>query len=152
MATTDEELLVPAAIIEPLELLMFGAIGMTTLALAGSSTRELTLAGWRALVILDRAHQTRVGTLANAVGMSLPSTSRLIRRLERDGLVRTERDESDRRGTLIKVTAKGHRLRDRVVTRRRALMEEALATRSPKLPRGLAPGLDAIARAFEPYS
>jgi DNA-binding MarR family transcriptional regulator len=152
MATTDEEPLVPAAIIEPLELLMFGAIGMTTLALADSSTRELTMAGWRALVILDRADQTRVGTLANAVGMSLPSTSRLIRRLERDGLVTTERDETDRRATLVKVTAKGHRLRDRVVARRRALMEDALAARSPKIPRGLAPGLAAIARAFEPYS
>jgi DNA-binding MarR family transcriptional regulator len=152
MATTDEELLVPPAIIEPLELLMFGAIGMTTLALADSSTRELTLAGWRALVILDRADKTRVGTLANAVGMSLPSASRLIRRLERDGLVNTERDETDRRATLVKVTPKGHRLRERVVARRRAMMEEALATRSPKIPRGLVPGLAAIARAFEPYS
>jgi DNA-binding MarR family transcriptional regulator len=152
MATTDEETLVPAAIIEPLELLMFGAIGMTTLALASSSTRELTLSGWRALVILDRADKTRVGTLANAVGMSLPSASRLIRRLERDGLVTTERDETDRRATLVKLTRKGHRLRDQVVARRRAMMEKALSTRSPKLPRGLAPGLEAIARAFEPYT
>ena len=142
----------PAAIIEPLELLMFGAIGMTTLALAGSSTRELTLSGWRALVVLDRSETTRVGALAKSVGMPLPSASRLIRRLERDGLVTTERDETDRRATLVKLTPKGHRLRDRVVARRRALMEEALASRSPKIPRGLAPGLAAIARAFEPYS
>lgn len=152
MATADEETLVPPDIIEPLELLMFGAIGMTTLALAGTSTGDLTLSGWRALVVIGRAERTRVGTVARAVGMSLPSASRLIRRLERDGLVTTERDEADRRATLVKLTPKGHRLRDRVVARRRALMEEALATRSPKIPRSLVPGLAAIARAFEPFS
>lgn len=142
----------PAEIIEALELLMFGAIGLTTLALAGSATRELTLSGWRALVILNRSEKTRVGVLASAVGMPLPSASRLVRRLERDGLVTTERDEADRRATLVKLTPAGHQLRDRVVARRRALMEEALATRSPKIPKGLAPGLAAIAHAFEPNS
>jgi DNA-binding MarR family transcriptional regulator len=152
MATTHREALVPADIVQSLEQLMFAAIGMTTLALAGSSTRDLTLSGWRALVILDRAEKTRVGTLAQGVGVSLPSASRLVRRMERDGLVLTERDESDRRATLVSLTQKGHELRDLVVARRRALMDEALATNSPKLPRGLVPGLAAIAHAFESYS
>jgi DNA-binding MarR family transcriptional regulator len=152
MATNDREALVPADIVQSLEQLMFAAIGMTTLALAGSSTRDLTLSGWRALVILDRAEKTRVGTLAQGVGMSLPSASRLVRRMERDGLVLTERDESDRRATLVSLTQKGHVLRDLVVARRRALMDEALAAKSPKLPRGLVPGLAAIAHAFETYS
>jgi DNA-binding MarR family transcriptional regulator len=152
MATAQRETVVPADIIVPLEQLMFEAIGMTTIALAASTSGELTLSGWRALVILDRADTTRVGALAQGIGMSLPSASRLVRRLERDGLVTTERDESDRRATLVMLTQKGHQLRDLVVARRRALMDEALATVSPKLPRGLVPGLAAIARAFEPYS
>lgn len=152
MPKVAQETLVPADIIEPLEILMFEAIGMTALALSGASTRELTLSGWRALVILGRADHTRVGSVAQAVGMSLPSASRLIRRLERDGLVVTERDETDRRATLVSLTRKGHRLRDLVVKRRRILMEEALAARSPQIPRGLVPGLTAIARAFDPYS
>jgi DNA-binding MarR family transcriptional regulator len=152
MATTHRETLVPADIVQPLEQLMFAAIGMTTLALAGTSTRELTLSGWRALVILDRAEKSRVGTLAQGIGMSLPSASRLVRRLERDGLVVTERDESDRRATLVSLTKKGHQLRDLVVSRRRALLDEALAMRSPKIPKSLVPGLAAIARALEPYA
>jgi DNA-binding MarR family transcriptional regulator len=152
MATAQRETVVPADIIGPLEQLMFEAIGMTTIALAASASGELTLSGWRALVILDRADKTRVGTLAQGVGMSLPSASRLVRRLERDGLVMTERDESDRRATLVSLTRQGHELRGLVIARRRALMDEALATEIPKLPRDLVPGLTAIARAFEAYS
>jgi DNA-binding MarR family transcriptional regulator len=152
MATTQQETLVPADIFEPLELLVFGAIGMTTLALAESSGRELTFSGWRTLVVLGHAEKTRVGSIAQAIGMSLPSASRLIRRLERDGLVVTERDETDRRATLVSLTPRGHELRDAVVDRRRVLMTEALQARSPKIPKGLIPGLDAIARAFAPYT
>jgi DNA-binding MarR family transcriptional regulator len=142
----------PIDIFEPLEQLVFGAIGMTALALADSAGRELTFSGWRALVILGHADKTRVGTLAQGIGMSLPSASRLIRRLERDGLVMTERDESDRRATLVSLTRRGQDLREAVVIRRRALMAEALEARSPTLPKGLIPGLNAIARAFAPYS
>ena len=141
----------PADIIEPLELLMYGAIGMTTLALSAASAGELTLSQWRALVVLGRTESARVGEIANAVGMSLPSTSRLIRRLERRGLVSTERDELDRRATRVRVTAQGKDLRDEVVRRRRTMMEGALASRAPVMPRSLVAGVKAIARAFDQY-
>lgn len=152
MATTDEEAVIPAEIIQSLELLMFEAIGMTTVALANASTGELTLAQWRALVVIGRTDEVRVGDIAGAVGMSLPSTSRLVQRLERRQLVTTARDETDRRATLVRLTARGHELRERVVACRRELMEQALAARAGTLPRALPAGLRALATAFDQYA
>jgi DNA-binding MarR family transcriptional regulator len=141
----------PIEIIESLELLMFEAIGMTAVALATASAGELTLAQWRALVVLGRGGAVRVGEIAAAIGGSLPSTSRLVQRLERRGLVTTARDEIDRRATLVRMTPKGLDLRSAVIASRRQSMEDALAAFAPQLPRGLAPGLAAIARAFDRY-
>ncbi len=140
-----------AQILEYLEPLMFGAIGMTTLALAAASAGELTIAQWRTLIVIGRG-DARVGEVAAAVGGSLSSTSRLIRRLERRGLVATERDESDRRATRVRMTEAGLALRSDVVTRRRALMQRALERHSPRLPAELVPGLVVIGDAFADYA
>lgn len=141
----------PIDVIEPLEILVFEAIGMTAVALATVTTGDLTLAQWRALVVLGRADSLRVGAIAHAIGMSLPSTSRLIQRLERRDLVTTERDESDRRATLVRLTPHGKEVRQAVVACRREMMEAALQQHAPRLPRGLAAGLAAIATAFDQY-
>lgn len=147
-----EDVIVPADVIEALETLMYGAVGMTAVALSAAAAGELTLSQWRALVVIGRGEATRVGVIGAAVGMSLPSASRLVRRLERRGLVSTERDEGDRRATLVRMTLAGRALRDDVIVRRRALMEEALATRSPRLPTGLVPGLEVLGDAFGEYA
>ena len=150
--TTSEDVVVPADIIESLELLMFGAIGMTTLALAAEATGELTLPQWRALVVIGRGQDARVGEIAAAVGMTLPSASRLVRRLENRGLVTTGPDEADRRATLVRMTAQGRQVRQEVVNRRRAMMEAALIAHAPSLPRDLVAGLAAIAGALAEYA
>jgi len=141
----------PIDIIESLEILMFEAIGMTAIALSMASTGELTLPQWRALVVISRVDALRVGDVAAAIGMSLPSTSRMVQRLERRGLVSTERDETDRRATLVRMTDHGRALRERVVACRRELMEAALNAHAPRLPRELTYGLATIALAFERY-
>jgi DNA-binding MarR family transcriptional regulator len=142
---------VPAEVLDSLEELMVGAIGMTAVALASAAAGGLTMSQWRALVVIGRADQVRVGGVATAAGMSLPSTSRLIRRLERGGLVTSNRDEEDRRATLVTLTPAGRRLRDDVVRGRRVLMEGALLARGTRLPEDLNGGLAAIARAFEQF-
>lgn len=151
MTTLTDGAALPAEVLQSLEDLTFGAIGLTALALAGAAGGGLTILQWRALVVIGRADQARVGGVATAVGMSLPSTSRLIRRLERDGLVTSVRDEADRRATLVTLTPAGRRLRNEVVLRRRALMEEALLAGGTGLPDDLDGGLAAIARAFERF-
>lgn len=142
----------PVDVIEPLEALVFEAIGMTAIALSVAAAGELTISQWRTLVVIGRGQALRVGDIAAQVGMSLPSTSRMVRRLERNGLVTTTRDESDRRATLVQLSDRGAAVREQVVQCRRSLMDQALAAGAPKLPRGLVPGLRAIAAAFQEYA
>jgi DNA-binding MarR family transcriptional regulator len=151
MTTLIDGAALPAEVLDALEELMVGAIGMTSVALASAAAGGLTMSQWRALVVIGRADQVRVGGVATAAGMSLPSTSRLIRRLQRGGLVASNRDEEDRRATLVTLTPAGRRLRDDVVRGRRVLMEQALLARGNRLPKDLSGGLAAIARAFEQF-
>ena len=151
MAPTDAADAIPQDVIESLELLLFGAIGMTTIALADASASDLTLSQWRALVVIGRAGKLRVGDVAVRIGTSLPSTSRLIGRLERRGYVRTERDERDKRATLVTLTARGVSVRSAVIARRREIMTTALSTSTTRLPADLSGGLAALAKAFDSY-
>jgi DNA-binding MarR family transcriptional regulator len=136
---------------EAIELLVFGAIGLTSFALAESSSVDLTLHQWRALVVIGRARTIRVGEVALQIGTSLPATSRLLSRLERRGFLSSARDERDRRATIVTLTGAGQRVRDEVIRHRRDLMQSALAGRGP-LPKELIRGLDALGRAFAPFT
>ena len=83
------------SISERVERLAVASVGITAAALAssGGDGPELTLAQWRALVLLNNHPALRVTDLAGMLGTSLPSASRLLRRLERRGLLTTNRDE-----------------------------------------------------------
>lgn len=110
-----------------LERLLMGAIGVTAKALAQTpEAAELTLVQWRALVVVESAGHMRIGELATRLGVAVPSASRLARRLERHGLVTTERDEADRRATIVRTSAAGRAVRDAVLHRRRELAGAAV--------------------------
>ena len=141
----------PADVLDPLEQLIFGAIGLTACALADVDVADLTLAQWRAMVVVGRTDGLRVGEIGARVGMSLPSTSRLVSRLERRGYVTTARDERDRRATIVRMTDEGRRVRTAVIERRRQLMNSSLAAYGAHLPKDLPRGLATLARAFSPY-
>lgn len=151
---TDTEL-------DALDRLARGTVGLTAAALVAAAAlvtesspgaidrADLTLVQWRALAVVadGRGEPIRVGEVAARLGMSLPSASRLARRLERHGLATSERDEADRRVTLLRVTPAGLDLRDTVVRQRREAMARLL--RECTLPRDLEGGLAAIAAAFD---
>lgn len=134
-------------IVEAVERLSVEAIGVTTLALMRvNPDLELTLRQWRALVVLESTRSgLRVGEIAARLGSSGPSTSRLVRRLEERGLVDARRDESDRRATLVRLTAAGERLRTALVEQRRDLIRGALSARQFPTGESLAESLDHIA-------
>jgi DNA-binding MarR family transcriptional regulator len=151
MAQVLERAEISEDLFEAIELLVFGAIGLTSFALAQASPVDLTLSMWRGMVVIGRAGPIRVGEVALQIGTSLPATSRLLARLERRGFVASARDEGDRRATNVWLTALGHDVREAVIRRRRELMQAALATRGP-LPKDLTRGLHALGKAFAPYT
>ncbi len=140
-------------LIGSLERLITGAIGMTArLLVEEGQDGDLTLAQWRCLLIAGEAETgKRVGDIAARIGVSLPSASRLCRRLEQRGLVAAERDERDRRATLVRLTPAGARVRDHLLTRRQETIAALLHERREPLPSDLRKGLEAIAQAFERY-
>ena len=137
-----------------LEQITVGAVGVTTRALAeGTPGLEMTFPQWRALLILGAEQDgARLSEVAGRVGVTLPATGRLLRRLERRGLLALETDPDDRRATRARLTDAGQATRDAILAyRRRMLTDVAHAVTLPR--RGdLATGLAAIAAELGRYA
>jgi DNA-binding MarR family transcriptional regulator len=73
-----------------------------------SDHRDLSLTAVAVLGSLDRSGPERITTLAAAEGVSQPSMTQLMQRLEQRGLVTRTSDPSDGRVALVSVTAEGH--------------------------------------------
>lgn len=103
-----------------LERIVFGGVAITTEALVHAPGEELTFTQWRALLFVgEDDYGCRVGEVASRLHSSLPTASRLLRRLERRGLLTLERDEEDRRATRARLTPVGVDLRSSVLDYRR---------------------------------
>lgn len=109
-------------VIDWLEGIVFGGVAITTAALEyATDGQELTFTQWRAILFVgESVDGARVGEVASLLHASLPTTSRLLRRLERRGLLTLERDEQDRRATRARLTETGALLRSAVLAYRRA--------------------------------
>jgi DNA-binding MarR family transcriptional regulator len=75
---------------------------------------ELSMTELLTLAVLEHADSITVGGLAGELDVAMASMSRILGRLERGRYVRRVRDRSDRRRTLVHITLKGRRLRERV--------------------------------------
>ena len=119
-----------------LEQITVGAVGVTTRALAEATPGfEMTFPQWRALLILGAEQDgARVSEVAGRVGVTLPATGRLLRRLERRGLLALETDPDDRRATRARLTEAGQATRDAILAyRRRMLTDVAHAVTLPRV-------------------
>jgi DNA-binding MarR family transcriptional regulator len=119
---------VPVGTVDALESIIIAGVALTAQALASvRSASDLTLPMWRVLVVLGgRSEGATVSEVARRIGVTLPATSRQLRRLERRGLVALAPDERDRRALRCRMTAAGAALRAEVMDRRRAALMEAL--------------------------
>ncbi len=122
-----------AALAQSIERLLTAGIGITALAIDQTDhAADLTLPQWRVLVITAHAAGgLRVGEVAAHLGVTVPSASRIIRRVESKGLVTATRPDHDRRTTIVRTTRVGRDLVDAVVGRRRELIGLALRDRPP---------------------
>lgn len=133
--------------------IVFGGVAITTTALqAATEGQELTFTQWRAVVrVGEREDGCRVGEVAARLNAALPATSRLLRRLERRGLLTLERDERDRRATRARLTERGATLRSSVLAYRKAEIAAIVNRIKPsaganRVLRDLALGFDARGR------
>jgi DNA-binding MarR family transcriptional regulator len=107
---------------DSLERIIFAGVAMTTVALGSVRPAiDLTFPQWRVVVVLgDKPDGVRLSEVAQQVGVTLPATSRQLRRLERRGLVAVAPDQRDRRAAVARLTDEGWRARDAVIAFRKA--------------------------------
>jgi DNA-binding MarR family transcriptional regulator len=81
----------------------------TAVLLAGylPGRQGITFTAGLALAMLDRQGAVRLTALASAIGITQPSTSQLVQRLEDKGLVTRTSDPGDGRAALIAITDAG---------------------------------------------
>jgi DNA-binding MarR family transcriptional regulator len=72
-----------------------------------SGNRDLSLTAVATLGSLARQGPQRITTLAAAEGVSQPSMTQLVQRLEQRALVKRDSDPSDGRAALVKLTDEG---------------------------------------------
>lgn len=145
---------VATALADDLERIAVGAVGLTTRVLTETAPHhELTFPQWRTLLVVgDQADGVRVGTAATRVGTTLPATGRLLRRLERRGLLSLAVEDRDRRATRATLTDEGRRVRSAILAQRRASLREIAAGLPASTHADLAAGLRAIAVALDRFA
>lgn len=98
---------------------------------ADRSAGEVPLRQARALLSLLGSDGMTVGELSQAVGLSLPRTSRLVDQLVRTGHVQRERAESDRRVVMVRLTRWGRPVARRLFDARAAALAPVLEAAGP---------------------
>ncbi len=139
------------ALAADLERIAVGAVDLTTRALAhGAADIELTFPQWRALLVLGESDEgLRISEVAARVGVTLPATSRLLRRLERRQLTSLAIDAQDRRATRARLTERGRRVRAAIIDYRSAALREVAAGVGDPRRLTLAAGLRVLADRLE---
>ena len=69
---------------------------------------------WRVLRVLGEHGTLETGRVAREAYILGPSLTGVLARMERDGLVRRERDPADQRRTVVQATPKGRRMVERL--------------------------------------
>lgn len=97
-----------------------------------SDRADLSTTAATTLNRVDREGPIRLTVLAAKEGISQPSMTQLIQRLERAGLVARLPDPDDRRAALIGMTSDGRALLDERRQRRRDRLATLMATLTPE--------------------
>lgn len=86
---------------------------------------------FEALLLLGNAapERLRLGELNRAIALSQPALSRLVDRLERQGLARRSHDCADGRGVLIEITAAGQRALEQAIPLHAACVQGVFSDR-----------------------
>jgi homoprotocatechuate degradation regulator HpaR len=86
---------------------------------------------WRVLRVLGEHGTVDTGRVAREAYILGPSLTGVLARMERDGLVRRERDPADQRRTVVQATAKGLKMVERLsqsIEKHYRWLEQSLGT------------------------
>lgn len=119
-------------------------VGVSARSLAGV---DVTLAQFRALVVVAGRERVTVSQLADRLGIHPSTATRLCDRLVRKGLIRRAERDADRREIEIVLAAAGRALVERVTVRRRRDVAAIVERMSPGDVRHAIAGLTAFAEA-----
>ena len=106
----------------------------------------LTASQYSALATVERAGPIRLAALAEREGVSAPTLSRIVARLERDGYVERRGDPADGRSSLMAATAPGRAALRKIRRERTALLARGLASLGDDERRAVAAALPALER------
>jgi DNA-binding MarR family transcriptional regulator len=109
---------------------------------------DLTMPQFKLLLLIASRNGARVGDLAQRLGVTPPTVTTLLDRLEDQTLVRREDDPIDRRLVIARLTAHGRRLLQRLNLVTDPLLSECLSDLSNDDLRALLVGLEALHRAW----
>lgn len=116
--------------------------------LAMLQTHDITPPRFTVLKLLHANDGSTVSTLAQAMGLTVGSTSQLIDRLEVDGLVTRAEDSADRRVRRIFLDERGYYLIEQIKGVRLRRMEQQLTKLPPDVSVQLATALEAALPFF----
>ena len=97
----------------------------------GAAGEEVTLPQYRALVVLASRGPQRGVDLAGILGVTASTATRMCDRLVRKGLIRRQRQASDRRSVRVSISAAGQKLVATVTRRRRREIQAIVDQMSP---------------------
>lgn len=139
------------ALVTALERITIGAVGLTARAFSEARPGvDITLPQWRALMIIGSAGDgARIGEVAGRLRVTLPATGRLLRRLERRGLLSLATDPDDRRATRARLTEEGRAVVHDILEHRRSALRRVAAAVTGGGTEDLADGLDVIGTELE---
>ena len=120
------------------------AIAVRSLAAAGE---DVTLTQYRALVVLAYAGEQRTIDLADELGVTSSTATRLIHRLVGRGLVRRRTHPEDRRATQLEITPAGRDVVAAVTAHRRSEISAILRRMSADKQQSLIASLEALGQA-----
>jgi DNA-binding MarR family transcriptional regulator len=89
---------------------------------------ELTMPQFKVLMLVVSRHRATISQIARLLEAGLPSVTRLIDRLEEQGLIERESDPADRRVTYILPTEAGTGVVEKLISYRREVLTSCLET------------------------
>lgn len=107
---------------------------------------DLSIAQVRVLFVLTRLHTATMSSIAEELGIGLPTASHLVEKLVRTGLAERSEDPKDRRHTLVRLTRAGEDLIGHLSQRRLGQIRTWLNQLNEEELTALQTGLEALSR------